>query len=541
MAVNFELFPDEMEFQDALTRPVTALEVLLRTSEPNAKAPADSRPLTSTATNLDQPDLFYLESVFVTAGYQIDEDRKLPVGWNRNDEFFEPVDVWMARTTPEDKPLNLNHNCADLVGHITEVFAEDLDGNVITAKDDIAPANFNLVTKGVLYKVWWTGKEHDEKKEQLVASIIEEIPDNKWMVSMECLFSKFDYALLNKDGSVEIVKRTKATAHMTKALRVVNPKADGFYNGRRIARVPRDMTFSGKGLVANPANPKSIIRAETSSATIIEDKTNEKRSAVYEKPTTSTNVEQKKMEIEALKAELATAKAALAEANTKNREAEEKRVADLTKELDTLKQAKASLETAVEATGKQAKEASDKLIAEKNELTNSLAQVQKELADMRLEKTKAERVGKVIDDLKLEKAKAETLVESLVALSSEQFDSHIQLLAQSLTVTSPAGAGSVGTNPQAGNTNFGGGVQKPTEPPLKTGLPVPEKKTNLPVHKGVITAAEGGKDADETATLDQAIISNEPALSVAAETNKQAETVCNIIAKAFGYKAPEAK
>lgn len=495
-----ELFDGELDFKEVLQKPILAWESTLRTaiSKPQANT-------LSTATNLDQPDLFYFESVFVTAGHSLDAERGVPVGWNKNDEFFDNLDVWMARKTPEDKQLNLHHDCANLIGHITDVFAEDLSGAALE-DGEIAPPDFNLVTKAVLYRVWWTGKQHDEAKEQLVASIIEELPDNKWKVSMECLFSAFDYALLNQDGSVEIVKRTSANAKaMTKALRITG--GSGEFNGRRIARVPRNMTFSGKGLVANPANSKSVIRANT----ILPELINEKVPAVYEKPTLITKTEPKPMELETVKAELAAAKTALAELQAKQNESEQKRVQELTAALDQEKQAKAALETSMKSATEQAKEAAEKLAAKNKELETSLAQAQASIAEAALKQTKTERTSKVVDALKLELAKAETLVENLIGLSDEQFLAHVDLL----TAT----------------------IGKPVEPPKQTNLPEPPKKTSLPEPKSAFAAAEGGKDADHSDVLNGAVADKEPDLSVAAEATKKAEAARNIIAKGFGFKA----
>lgn len=48
--------------------------------------------------NPNQMDLYYLDSVLVNTG------------WNLNDDFFDSNEVWTARTTPVDKQINLMHN-----------------------------------------------------------------------------------------------------------------------------------------------------------------------------------------------------------------------------------------------------------------------------------------------------------------------------------------------------------------------------------------------------------------------------------------------
>lgn len=550
MAIH--LFENELGFADVLASPLMAWQSPLRQPpvrqspvrqsplhapvetppSPAQNSPADSpadsladSPAIATATNIDQPDLYYLESVFATAGYTIDPERGVPVGWNHNDDFMLPGDVWMARTTPEDKPLNLNHNCADIIGHITDVFAEDLQGNLIEADASTIPESFNLVTRGVLYRVWWTGKAHDEKREALVAGIISELPD-KWCVSMECLFYHFDYALLDEaTGSVTVVERTKANSDMTKSLRIVGGK--GVYDGRRIARVPRKMVFSGKGIVANPANPKSIIRAETQ---IIEENQINTQN-VYEIVTqanSETNMTEK--EIEALKAELAAAKTALADAHSKNKEADQKQIAELTAALAAEKAAKASLEDAVKAANEQAKASVEKLVTEKNEVTATLAKAQAELAEIKQQKVQTDRASKVVDSLKVERAQADSLVKTLAGLSDEQFDAHVALLAQSVTLTSaPVPGGAVTNNPQGS----GGTSAKPAPRQPQTGVGTRPKKTSLPAHQA-FASEEGGDDEGDEAALDEVSPVSEPALATAAEIEAKSDTVRAVFSKIFG-------
>src|SRR5438045_2866477 len=49
-------------------------------------------------TNENQFDLHYLSSLMVSTG------------WNNNDDVFDKQEMWLARKTPEDKPLNLEHD-----------------------------------------------------------------------------------------------------------------------------------------------------------------------------------------------------------------------------------------------------------------------------------------------------------------------------------------------------------------------------------------------------------------------------------------------
>ena len=61
-------------------------------------------------SNPDQIDLYYLESVLVSTG------------WNKNDDVFTAEATWDARSTPEDKQFNFMHNENDIIGHITDAY-----------------------------------------------------------------------------------------------------------------------------------------------------------------------------------------------------------------------------------------------------------------------------------------------------------------------------------------------------------------------------------------------------------------------------------
>ena len=74
---------------------------------------------------------------------------------------------------------------------------------------------------------------------------------------MECCFAGFDYAVIDKNGEEKIITRSEQSAFLTKHLRAYG--GGGEYEGYKLGRRLRDISFSGKGLVNNPANPKSVI------------------------------------------------------------------------------------------------------------------------------------------------------------------------------------------------------------------------------------------------------------------------------------------
>lgn len=192
------------------------------------------------AENKDQIDLYYIKSVLVSTG------------WNKNDDVFDPQELWDARNTPEDKPFNFMHDEKDIIGHITANEVVDFSGVPVNASSEVAPKEFNILTSAVIYTEW-----SDIEQKQRLTQIVAEIEDNKWFVSMECLFPNFDYALKDSKGATKVVARDEASAFLTKHLRSYG--GTGKYDDYQVGRLLRNLSFSGKGLVSKPANPRSII------------------------------------------------------------------------------------------------------------------------------------------------------------------------------------------------------------------------------------------------------------------------------------------
>ncbi len=233
--------------------------------------------------NPEQIDLHYLKSVLVSTG------------WNKNDDVFTSQATWEARNTPEDKQFNFMHNENDIIGHITGSYVVDKDGNQIDSEE--APSEFDIITEAVLYNSW-TDPENRQRMEQIIA----EIKEGKWFVSMECLFAGFDYALVGDDGSSKVLARSEDTSFLTKHLRAYG--GEGTYQGYKVGRSLRQISFSGKGLVAKPANPRSVI-LDTSKA-YSNDSDNLKPSIKGEVNMSDVNVLEK--QIADLKSELVSAK-----------------------------------------------------------------------------------------------------------------------------------------------------------------------------------------------------------------------------------------
>lgn len=205
--------------------------------------PKDIERYLSKASEVTDPTLYPLDSIFAS------------VGWNLNDDVFTKEELWKARQSTVDKPVNRGHNARDIVGHTKAYMVLDKDLNVIPENTipETLPDFFHLATSAVLYKAW-----EDEEMEKSIAQLIEEIQQDKWYVSMECFFKGFDYAIIDpKTSDKYVIARTKETAFLTKNLMIYGGR--GEYQGYRIGRQLRNIVFNGKGIVEQPANPESII------------------------------------------------------------------------------------------------------------------------------------------------------------------------------------------------------------------------------------------------------------------------------------------
>lgn len=298
----------------------------------------------SVAANLNQEDLFYLKSILVSTG------------WNLNDDIFTSAETWAARKTPEDKQFNFMHNESDIIGHITSNEVFDFSGAPIADSLETPPEEFNIVTNAVIYRAW----SNPEQKSR-IEKLITEIKEGKWFVSMECFFPSFDYALQSNAGELRIVERNESSAFLTKHLRTYG--GSGEYQDFKIGRVLKGLVFSGKGLVDKPANPRSIILKEevTSYANI-----NQEIDMAEE---INKELEQVKAELVNTKAELITAQSAIQNLNSIKAEAESLKteislktetIASLTAEKVSLEETIASLQVSLEASEAARKELDDK-------------------------------------------------------------------------------------------------------------------------------------------------------------------------------------
>ena len=342
------------------------------------------------AENKEQIDLYYLSSVLVSTG------------WNKNDDVFDAQEMWDARSTPEDKQFNYMHNEADIIGHITGNYIVDFDGNVMDSQAEWeeagSPEEFNIITNAVLYKSW-----SDPSLRERMNNIVEEIEEgNKWFVSMECLFPNFDYALKDSQGEFKVVKREEASAFLTKHLRAYG--GTGKYEGYTVGRLLRNISFSGKGLVSKPANPRSVILNDNKS---FSESKSEFITVSSIKETDMSDVLQK--QLDDVKAELVEARAAN---ETMKQEMEAQKAEAIEAQLKKFEETISAKDEAIASKSEEATEALAKLAEVEEAL--SVAEAAKEEAVAKIaEIEKAAALERRIASLKEAGIEEEEIEETL--------------------------------------------------------------------------------------------------------------------------------
>ena len=357
-------------------------------------------------SNPDQFDLYYLNSILVSTG------------WNKNDDVFDRKTTWAARNTPEDKQFNFGHNEKDIIGHITSSMVVDQDGKPIDkdTSPEALPEKFDIITSAVLYNSW-----SDPELRERMSKVISEIEEGKWYVSMECLFSGFDYALVDPEGQQKVLARDEASAFLTKHLRAYG--GSGEYEGYKIGRLLNNIAFSGKGLVSNPANPRSIIIndvdpfANTQAMTI----------------TTSNFKENSDMSNENLERQIADLKAELAQAKTEAQELKaevsNQKDEEIKAQLEAFEatiaekdEAVAEAKVAIEAAEAKVAELTEALASKDEELSEAVAKIEAQEAEAKLLARKT-----ALTEAGAEEEEIESILETFAEASDEMFEQVVAL------------------------------------------------------------------------------------------------------------------
>jgi len=187
---------------------------------------------------------FWMPAVLVSAGP------------NKNDDYFTPEELWKARHTPVNKPVNWQHNGEEsskkneIIGVINN--STPVDKGYEPASD---PASLASIAIGMF--VW------SSYFPTYAGKITKGQEEGKLFVSMETLFPNFNYVLRNiVTGEETFVKRDEKTAGLSRYLRafkgpgVIKVPSGTTY---RIYRQLEDLDFTAVGFVDRPANDKSIL------------------------------------------------------------------------------------------------------------------------------------------------------------------------------------------------------------------------------------------------------------------------------------------
>jgi len=187
------------------------------------------------------PDMLFFSGCFVSSGQ------------NLNDAFFLPSEMVKARHTIDNKALDIEHEEENIIGHIYSSVFVDQNGKKLNA-EDLAELSDDVLNKmdidimiaGIIYK-------------SRFPKLADEVAGGKWKLSMETYYQGYDV----KIGDV-ILSQKEAEALGIANSEVLGKFARIIKRGKElaagaIARVLKDLMFSGCGLVKQPANPRSLI------------------------------------------------------------------------------------------------------------------------------------------------------------------------------------------------------------------------------------------------------------------------------------------
>jgi len=318
-------------------------------------------------------------------------------GWNLNDDVFLPDETYAAKDTPVHKPINVEHERDRIIGHIIESRAVDKESNTVTVAEGESPPDlFDVEVGGVLYRSLGELSE-------TIAAIIEDAENGRGYVSMEAWFTGFDYGLRDRaTGVTHVVKRNETTSFLTKHLRVF--EGTGRFQGYDVGRVLRNVTFAGKAIVANPANPESVIKV---AARQMED--HSARMYVAAELNELLEGEEGMKELEEIKAKLAEA--------TKEIASKSEEVTKLTGERDAIAAELATLKEQVEVLTAEKTESEGRL----KEAAERAEKAEAGLGEVKAKEAARDRLAKLSAVTKIED-EAAALAE-LGVMTDETFES----------------------------------------------------------------------------------------------------------------------
>ncbi len=392
---------------------------------------------------INDEDLYHVHSILVSTS------------WNKNDDIFDREQVWMAKSTPKYKPTNLEHDEKQLVGGIVDCWAVDENYQEIAADTPVEelPEVYHLLVSSVIYKQW-----QDPQLKARAEKLISEIEANDKYVSMECIFKGFDYGVISPDGNNHVVARTEDTAFLSQFLRSYG--GEGMYQDHKIGRIPKNITFSGKGFVDRPANTESIIfdkgkvfsfasdgkslnlndngvKANIEEKQLLSDITSAQENSSTEDCVSDNNniisdMEKTNMSDENRIQELQNALAGVKEENkalaAKLAEANVSKYESTIKELEASVAELQSSKESVESELTVSKESLDSAKAELSEKSESLQKIEAEMNKMKEDDKKKERKAKMMEAGMAEEDATANL-EIFAEMNDEAFDIFVKTVA----------------------------------------------------------------------------------------------------------------
>lgn len=315
-----------------------------------------------------------------------------------------PEEIWAAKDTPVHKQVNYLHNEKDIIGAITDSYVVDSQGEIITDESRVADIR-DIVSKAVLW-VYWDNEELKARAED----ILKKIESKEFFVSMECLFKEFDY-LFSKGDTSSIITRNKDTAFLTKHLKYFG--GTGEYDGGRISRVIRNFTFSGKGIVPNPANDRSVI--------FFNSKTDNETKLIQSKSETIMD--------EAIKAELEKAKSDLLKAQEELEKIKSAEAEKVAAEVAEIKAKNDELTKQLANMTSMAEDMKKKMDEMEKESCSKMEEAEAKIKALEAEKVTAARKAQLVS-VNVDEAKADELCATWASANDDQFKAVVELCAK---------------------------------------------------------------------------------------------------------------
>ena len=233
---------------------------------------------------------------------------------------------------------------------------------------------------------------------------------------MECLFAGFDYALIGPNGEAKVLARNEESAFLSKHLRAYG--GQGEYEGYKLGRALSNIAFSGKGLVSKPANPRSVILRDKSTAQF---NVKERDSQLLIGDIDMSDQSLLEKQLAEVQTQLTEAKAENQAIKAKIEEAKDKEFATTVEAFEAkAEESKATIDElneSIKSTQARVAELEDALATSQNELTEAM----KEMDDMKKKEKMEKRKASLIEAGYDEESVDET-VAAFDALSDEAFE-----------------------------------------------------------------------------------------------------------------------